>query len=537
MKHSAWQNRAAAIFFSVTAALFFLFFVYMGSAETVSVYHGEQTHSYSEFTDLEMELVRDDTAPVGMRKVYRGVLDPERSRESCLCFNIAHHSIQVYFGDVLQYSLSVAQSNRIGRNVSSNWCSVHVGTEHAGETVTIILTPLFEAAVGKNATFLLGSHYSIALDLLRGELPQMILCVLCVLLGLAVVAVFLYFRCILKTDTGGMVYLGLFSLLLGLWKLTDLPSMPMLLPDHAMALGYICLGSLFLLCPCLLLYLSTLFVDQLRRKLWPVVSFICAVCLAVLAMQVFGIREIRQNLVISHVLLIVSISALPAMALYNRVVHKYSGLVRSWRLLLLLFAGIALDLTGYYKNNDNATISFTVLGFVIYAMIVFLGMILNTTRKVNTDSLTGLVSRSRWNELTNTAALPESYGILMIDLNGLKKVNDTLGHDMGDQMIFRFSSILRNTLAPTSVICRWGGDEFAVLLAPAGRTFLEKQLEALDAAVREYNAECPELPIHYAAGAALSGENPGLSQAELFRMADENMYRNKQQWYSQKTAE
>lgn len=537
MKHSARQNRTAAIFFSVTAALFALFFIYMGSAESVSVYHAEQTHSYSEFTNLEMELVSDDTAPAGVRKVYRGMLDPERSEESCLCFNIAHHSIQVYFGDVLQYSLSGAESNRIGRNVSSNWCSVHVGTEYAGESVTIILTPLFEAAVGKNVTFLLGSHYSIALDLLRRELPHMILCVLCVLLGLAVVAVFLYFRCILKTDTGGMVYLGLFSLLLGTWKLTDLPSMPMLIPEHAMALGYICLGSLFLICPCLLLYLSTLFVDQQRGKLWPVVSISCAVCLSVLVMQVFGIQEIRQNLIFCHVLLILSISSLPVMALYNRIVHKKSGLIRSWRLLLLLFAGIVMDLTGYYKNNDNATISFTVLGFVIYAMIVFMGMILNTTRKINTDSLTGLVSRSRWNDLTNTAVLPESYGILMIDLNGLKKVNDTLGHEMGDLMIFRFSSILRNTLSPTSVICRWGGDEFAVLLAPATRPILDKQQEALDAAVRAYNMECPELPIHYAAGAALSTENPGLSPAELFRTADENMYRNKQQWYRNKTGE
>ena len=55
--------------------------------------------------------------------------------------------------------------------------------------------------------------------------------------GLAVVTVFLYFKYILKTETGGMVYLGLFSAFLGLWKPTDLVFAPMLLPERSMALG------------------------------------------------------------------------------------------------------------------------------------------------------------------------------------------------------------------------------------------------------------------------------------------------------------
>lgn len=534
MKQSSWQERTAAVFFSLTTVLFFLFFAYIGFAESVDVYRAGENHSYSVYTDLELELVSDPSAPAGIRKVYTGILDPETSQESYLCFNISHHNIQVYFGDELRYSLTGAESNRIGRNVGSNWCSIYVGAEYAGETVTVILTPLFEAAVSKDATFLFGSHYSIVIDLLQRELPQLILCALCALLGLAVVAVFLYFRYIVKTETGGMVYMGLFSLFLGLWKMTDLPSMPMLLPTQSMALSYLSLISLFLSGPCLMLYLNTLFIRQQRRQIWLLVCVGCTVCLAILGMQVFGIGELRQNLVYSHLLLIVSMASLPATALYNRIVHKKFGLIRSWKLLFFLFAGIVLDLMVYYRNNDNATISFTVLGLMIYTMIVFLGMIQNATRRINTDSHTGLLSRSRWNELADSNALSEPYGILVLDLNGLKKVNDTLGHDMGDQMIFRFSSILRNVLPPTSNICRWGGDEFAALLTPATRPLMDKYLDALQTAVQTYNAECPQLPIHYAAGAALSAEHPGCSHTELFHLADEEMYRNKQQWYAQK---
>ena len=147
--------------------------------------------------------------------------------------------------------------------------------------------------------------------------------------------------------------------------------------------------------------------------------------------------------------------------------------------------------------------------------------------------LTGLVNRARWNELMSTdISLPEPYGILVIDLNGLKRVNDTLGHEAGDQMIFQLSCIMRNSLPRNSVICRWGGDEFTVLLTAVSRSKLDQYMESLFSASEKYNTEHPELPIHFALGAALSSENPGIARTELFRLADEEMYRNKQQWYA-----
>ena len=205
MKHTTWRSRTAVLLYALTLFLFFAFGGYMFTSERVSVFQLEQTHNYSTLTDFESELRYDDTAPAGVVKVYRGVLDPELSQESCLCFNIAHHSIEVFFDDVLMYRLTGAEGNRIGKNVSSNWCSVHVGQTHAGKTVTVVLTPLFEAAISKEPQFLLGSHYAIAMDVLTGELPLLILSALCVLLGLFVVAVSAYFSFVLNTGNGGIL--------------------------------------------------------------------------------------------------------------------------------------------------------------------------------------------------------------------------------------------------------------------------------------------------------------------------------------------
>lgn len=535
MKNTNWRNRTAVILFALTLVLFFIFFIYMFTSERVSVFQLEQTHSYDAMSNIECSVLEDSSAPAGVVKVYRGVLDPEVSRESCLIFNIPHHNIEVYFDDELVYSLQGSESNRIANNVSSNWCSVHVGTDHAGKALTVVLTPLFEDAIRKEPEFLLGSHFAIAMDILQGELPLMVLSALCILMGLFVTCVSLYFSLVLKTGNSNIIYLGFFSIALGLWKITDLGCITLLSPENSLALGYISIGSLFLTGLCLLMYFQTLFATNRQGMLLILCCAGSLICLYVLTAQVLGITEIRQNLVFSHVVLLTSIAAIPLGALFNRILYKSWGVSRSWRLLLLLFAGIGLDLVFYYRNNGNGLMSCSIMSFIIYMLIVFLRSVQDSTRKAYTDSRTGLENRTRWNErMTSDVALPEPYAILVVDLNGLKRVNDTLGHDAGDLMIYELSNILRNTLPHNSSICRWGGDEFTALLTGLSRSRLDHWVNALYGAAEAYNADHPELPIHFAVGSAISSEHPGISRSELFRLADEDMYRNKQLWYARR---
>jgi len=533
MKNATWQKRFAVILFSVTLVLFLSLFVYMIPSERVSVYQAENVRGYETVTDVQAELLTDSSAPAGVRKIYSWILEPAQVMGSSLLFNISHHHIDVYFDSELVYSLRSAQSNRIGRNVSSNWCSVYAAPERVGQRVTVILTPLFEAAVDKTPEFFFGSHDSVMADVVTGELPLLILSAVCVLLGLFVAAVSTYFRFALKSGSGGLIYLGIFSLSLGLWKITDLKAASLLFPEYSMVFGYISVGALFLTGLSLLMYFSTLFTARRNSLILLLSCGSSLVCLYVLAMQVFGITELRQNLAFSHMLLITAILSVPLTALLNRILYKAWSIHRTWRLLAVLFAGIGLDLLLYYKNNANGLLSFSILSFIIYTLIVFLQSVQESARKAYIDTRTGLENRTRWNELMHSdSPLPEPYAILLADLNGLKRVNDTLGHEAGDRLIYAFSSLLRDTLPRSSTLCRWGGDEFSALLTGISRPQLDKQIEKLFHSVESYNEEHPELPIHFAAGAALSAENPGVSRSELFHLADEDMYRNKQLWYT-----
>ena len=136
--------------------------------------------------------------------------------------------------------------------------------------------------------------------------------------------------------------------------------------------------------------------------------------------------------------------------------------------------------------------------------------------------------------MLSDASVEEGCGILVLDLNGLKTVNDTYGHEAGDRMILAFADILRNALPFSSMICRWGGDEFTVLLQRVDREKMDHSMEAIFQTAEEYNNAGPEVEIHFAMGGVHSEEYPDINRAELFRLADRRMYENKQRWYAER---
>ena len=105
------------------------------------------------------------------------------------------------------------------------------------------------------------------------------------------------------------------------------------------------------------------------------------------------------------------------------------------------------------------------------------------------DALTGLYNRRRFDEeLTTALAGAKRYGwhgaLLLLDLDGFKYVNDTLGHSVGGELITRVGGILRATLRDTDVLARLGGDEFGILLPEADADAAAEVAERILAAVR-----------------------------------------------------
>lgn len=144
------------------------------------------------------------------------------------------------------------------------------------------------------------------------------------------------------------------------------------------------------------------------------------------------------------------------------------------------------------------------------------------------DSLTGFLNRASFEK-----ELPvfdsrdvQPVTVVLCDVDGLKFVNDTLGHHSGDELLIRVADILRRCLPPGAFIYRVGGDEFTAVLTHTGQAGAAKICEEFHKAIACYNASEIELPISVSVGFATS-ENRSADVRTLIREADDAMYREK----------
>ena len=148
------------------------------------------------------------------------------------------------------------------------------------------------------------------------------------------------------------------------------------------------------------------------------------------------------------------------------------------------------------------------------------------------DVLTKLYNRSFYtteiNRLQRNRQRPVSC--IFMDMNSLKAINDSLGHDAGDSVLQRIGNVLNQLVQQTPYsACRIGGDEFVVLLPGADEAALQNCLQSLEELLLVDNKFYSSQPILLSIGSATNQD--GESMEDMLKRADMAMYQNKRNYY------
>jgi diguanylate cyclase (GGDEF)-like protein len=148
-----------------------------------------------------------------------------------------------------------------------------------------------------------------------------------------------------------------------------------------------------------------------------------------------------------------------------------------------------------------------------------------------TDELTGLYNRRGFfllaeQQLKIARRTQTSYFILFADLDGLKNINDTFGHEMGDRVIVDTGQILKETFREADIVARLGGDEFAVFI-PTFSGDLSNFYMRLQENIERFNQQSERAYISISLGVQSGDLNNEFSLEQLVAKADKLMYEHK----------
>ena len=154
------------------------------------------------------------------------------------------------------------------------------------------------------------------------------------------------------------------------------------------------------------------------------------------------------------------------------------------------------------------------------------------------DSLTGSLNRRAFSEGVGLEMVRATFGaVVVLDMDNLKTVNDTVGHHGGDELLTHLASTLRQVVRPSDRLYRWGGDEFLLIFPGARGTDVQQRIEQAIAAAPPLRLDGAVLPIALVASVGAADYASAEDLTAAIERADGVMYRQKKTRRAKERAE
>lgn len=459
--------------------------------------------------------------------IYQELLPGERWSQPVCAVTAKRTPYSVYLDGVLLHEYTPGTFDHGGM---IHWISLPE-TELAGRVLTV-------SASSENLTILVGDYSDLILHYRNTNAVTLIFSGLFLLLGILVGLLSLGARAAigakrLKT----LRYLSALIVHVSLWISMDSAVLQMV--HLSGAIMYVMAMYAFMAMPLFMIQFYRSMMDEDSRLLRSIYRLqILNLCICGL-LQIVGVAQLHEMLPLTHVLMIVTLLSL----LRLLVVWLHSKFHREARLMLCGFGALGffcvMGFLDYYLCGKRLYLIYFSVGIlllVVSLLAVSIGYVYQEMVKssqmryyqkmANTDLMTQLDSRTAFEE--RVRQFPSLKGLcacIVVDINNLKQANDTMGHSAGDELICTAAECILSVFDSLGCCYRMGGDEFAVLLQNITQSKVNRALSELELCISRKNLT-RSFPLSLAVGHAM-GQDATIEQ--LFREADADMYRNKNQ--------
>ncbi|MDD2648019.1 MAG: GGDEF domain-containing protein [Eubacteriales bacterium] len=455
-----------------------------------------------------------------------------------LCFYSNYVDVSVAIDGETIYDFASKTSAFIG-STGNTYHFVRILDDLDGKTLTIKL----RGQLGNSISYLikpplLGSKATILKSAVYISLLSIVLSGCMLVLGIGLIILHLVFRKQLSLGPA-TVFAALFAILFALYVFCETSFAQMLCPN-GFALSSFTLTLLTLL-PMPLIGLLTDDESGSSKRMPAAVMLICAANFVVQTLlNAMGLVSLRSMVPYTHGIIVISIIVL---TVYLLVTNKNKPrLPKKLLEALPMIAGGIADIVLIYVKLPSFNNSFWFsLGVSTFVIIEFCGYIRDFFRLYRAslesallrdmayrDSLTGIGNRNAYEyELSEIEKSKDksSFCSIVLDINDLKLINDTYGHNAGDTAVQETGKMLRE-LAPASAMCfRTGGDEFVILLPDYNDLKTRELAERIAKEARE-RGRALSMPLSLAIGFGSYSAQDG-SFLEFIRRVDTLMYCSK----------
>ncbi|MCM1560169.1 MAG: GGDEF domain-containing protein [Butyrivibrio sp.] len=489
---------------------------------------------------------RMETAKEGNVYIYRCALPEENISEKVIVYNTVHMYMEVFIDGDKVYELKTGEGSAV-KTTGFCWNTIALREEDAGKEIVFRVTPVYSDSTPKGS-FYYGTYREIEHRVLAERVLRLVLSGIIALVGIAMLVYGIF---VVKEGQAAatVVQFATFAAMLGVWSVLETQIPDWIFPC-SMVIVFVSHLMLMTLPIPFMLFLRHMYHNG-ESKLWSLCCYInCGVIALRVLLQITGISDLRETLLLTHICLLLFVIVIVAMTIREIMTYGFSGQVKINSIcVLIILITTVLELAIYRFGNISTPLGS--MGFLFY--IVVMGIVnVRRTRELMeqaresalyrklayTDELTGLSNRTAFREDLERRMEPDKAAgrdhilptvVYMFDLNDLKKCNDTFGHDYGDQYIKMAAEALKKLFEQEGKCYRIGGDEFCAWAPYTSQDAINEKLSLLEQEVRALNDRGFVVTVSVAVGYAIyaEGEDGGGLYSTMKR-ADAMMYERKQ---------